>query len=907
MGEFENDLERELARAEALSGTEPRSALSVLEVVLSPELRRNHPELAARAGYLRARLLADQGEYQQALGAIRAARRDWLAAGATLDAIRTDLGRATVLIELGEYQQAVDVSERLLEKLDELPAGRSAEMQRSIRAGAFGNLGNARNLMGDHTGAVGDYDVSSNLYHGLGERTKQAEMDANRAIAFMRLGMVHRAVDDLQRSHEVLLEHGLIRPATKCLIDMADGELLLGEPLSALGRLEDASIELERMNAFPEMARLRVIRAEALLQMGLYSDAHIQASAAGEVFTDLNMMSESARAARVCGTASMEAGDLKAAAEELAVAERLFEACGEQGNVARVWLVQARLDAFQGRRAEGRAKVEAALEHLDGSSRSIYTAQAHLDLAGFVDDAELVERHIAAASELIDNFDLGGLRLAREAAVARLQRLDGDLHAAAETLTEALITDRARIAASGRFEFHIGAESITSSMTADLIRVLIEIGTSASLAKAWQASTMVKTVVLDQVLASDVSALGSDTKRDPMVGLSMMYDDLRELPHGRERAALDRLIRTKQRFLLRQGLISQAEQIVTREVSLPPVPETAILQFHVVGPDIVVFVLREGGVEARVLPDASADSLGLVREWRAECSRMRSVNGGAGAIEPVSGVDLMHAFYKTLIEPVDDLLDGLDGEPLRIVAHQHLFGVPFEALDCDGVPMSQRYSLYFAVGTASGQEKVAPDVAGLAVFAAPDDVAPQIEDEAREIGEIVPGADVFIGEAATADAFTVHAPGKDIVHLACHGEFRDESPIFSGLRLADRWVTGVEIMGLDLAGTMAVLSACDAGRSSDAHVEPMGIVWALIGAGCRSVIASKWTVDDAVGRLFMTVLHRHLASGVHARLAVEVARREIAAAFPHPYYWAAFRYICSPTTALLEEEYTWNS
>lgn len=904
MGDKGDDFELALARAESLSGSDPKLALNVLSEIHSPDLRRNHPEIAARAGYLRARLLAGQGEYHQALGAIRAARQDWLAAGSMIDAIRTDLGRATVLVELGDYQQAASVCEQVLARLDELPPGADPVMHKAVRAGAFGNLGNARNLMGDHTGAVSDYDVASNLYHALGERTKQAEMDANRAIAFMRLGMVYRALDDLQRSREILLEHGLITPATKCLVDMAECELLLGHPLKALGLLEESSIELERLNAFPEMARLRLIRARALLQMGLYQDAQMQATRAAATFTELNMMSETAKAARVTGWACLESGDLETAAAELAVSERLFDACGEDGNKAVAWLLIARLERRQGRTDEARARIEAAIGLLESANKSVHVADAHVQLAQLAEDPAVVERHIAAAGELIDNFDIDQLRLPRKAAVARLQRLQGDLLGSATTLVEALLTDRVRVASAGRLEFHVGAENVVTRMTADLIRTQLTIGTSRALAQAWQAATLTKTVMLNQVLGSALKVFNSDADRDPMVGLSMMYDDLRDLPPGAERSALERMVHRKQRALLRQGLIhhGSAATVLERKVVVPEVPQVAVLQFHVLGDDIAVFVIREGGVEARILERATVDVLGLLHEWRAECSRMRSATGGTG-IESYSGVDLMHSFYKTLIEPVEDLLADLEGEPLMVVPHHCIFEVPFEALDCHGVPFAERYSAYYTTGAgAENGTDPGPQSEGTVVFALPDGIAPQIEAEARAIAEVAPDAEVFLGEEATAEVFLTSSVGKDVVHIACHGEFRDTSPLFSGIRLADRWVTGAEILGVDLSGTMVIISACDAGRSTSAHIEPVGLVWAFLAAGCRSLIASKWTVDDAVGTVFMTALHRHLADGLHARHAVELARREVRAQHPHPYYWAAFRYICSPATALLEEE-----
>lgn len=120
---------------------------------------------------------------------------------------------------------------------------------------------------------------------------------------------------------------------------------------------------------------------------------------------------------------------------------------------------------------------------------------------------------------------------------------------------------------------------------------------------------------------------------------------------------------------------------------------------------------------------------------------------------------------------------------------------------------------------------------------------------------------------------------------------------FSALRLADGWLTAADLVDGSFAmhGRVVVLSACGSGRAAGNLVRPIGLAWACLNAGAAGVVASLWVVDDAVTVELMTEFYRHLAAGEAPRRALGLARRRVAASYPHPYYWAAFRYF-TPTS-----------
>jgi CHAT domain-containing protein len=186
-------------------------------------------------------------------------------------------------------------------------------------------------------------------------------------------------------------------------------------------------------------------------------------------------------------------------------------------------------------------------------------------------------------------------------------------------------------------------------------------------------------------------------------------------------------------------------------------------------------------------------------------------------------------------------------------------------------------------------------------------------DEARAVGQLVPGMQVLTGAQASKAALgTVRSPA--IVHIATHGFYMDAPPgrseprpeealLRSGLALAganrrddaaaDGVLTALELAALDLRGTqLAVLSACETGLGEVHRGEGVyGLRRALVMAGVRSQLVSLWKVDDESTRGLMSRYYRNLMrrqDRVEALRQVQLALMRRPPPFNHPYYWAGF-------------------
>ena len=147
--------------------------------------------------------------------------------------------------------------------------------------------------------------------------------------------------------------------------------------------------------------------------------------------------------------------------------------------------------------------------------------------------------------------------------------------------------------------------------------------------------------------------------------------------------------------------------------------------------------------------------------------------------------------------------------------------------------------------------------------------------ELHGVGASHPDATLLSGRAATVAATLEALDGATVAHLACHGRFRADSPLFSALELADGSLNAYELQRLGRVPELIVLSACNL-ASSDARPgdELLGFAAALIGMGARTVIASTMPAPDAAARRLMVDLHARLVSGLSPAHALAEALGE---------------------------------
>jgi tetratricopeptide (TPR) repeat protein len=172
------------------------------------------------------------------------------------------------------------------------------------------------------------------------------------------------------------------------------------------------------------------------------------------------------------------------------------------------------------------------------------------------------------------------------------------------------------------------------------------------------------------------------------------------------------------------------------------------------------------------------------------------------------------------------------------------------------------------------QAKRLKDGDGGVVLVAGPDLA-QAEAEVISIADLYPGAAVLQGGDATADAVLAALDGSALAHIAAHGMFRSDNPMFSSLRLYDGSVTVLDLQRLRSAPRRVILSSCDSGSSSPVGQDEMlGMANALIPQGTISLLAAVLPVDDEETARLALRFHQELRASCSMAAALRITRLE---------------------------------
>jgi hypothetical protein len=146
------------------------------------------------------------------------------------------------------------------------------------------------------------------------------------------------------------------------------------------------------------------------------------------------------------------------------------------------------------------------------------------------------------------------------------------------------------------------------------------------------------------------------------------------------------------------------------------------------------------------------------------------------------------------------------------------------------------------------------------------------EPEIAALARRYPEAIVLTGAAATAAATADALDGAALAHIATHGRFRADHPLFSSLDAADGPLYVYDLERLGTAPQLLILSACESALSG---VRPgdelMGLASAVFALGTRTLIASVTPVNDSDTRTLMLALHAELAAGLTPAAALAAA------------------------------------
>lgn len=823
----------------------------------------------------------------------------------------TQVSKLIALAMLGRYEEAIETGlrarDRFLEHGDLLAAGKVEN-----------NIGNIHFRRDRYREAEQFQSEARAHFAAVGDRIQLAKIDnclANTHVALHRFRSAERLY---QQALDYAEGAGLIATLAEIEGNMGAFALFQGRYDRALDLLERSRRRYAALGMPHQSAVAELELADAYLELNLSAEALAVYRRVAPTFAELGMRAEQARALAQGGRAAILTGDAEEAHGLLEEARKLYAAEDNMVGEAYVTLTEAQMRLAEGDHVSTAvlaAQAEAPLARAGTWRRLLLArwlrgeaarAQGQERLAQILLETTLKEAEAQALPQIAErcHTSLGLLAAARgetqqaEASFKRAVSLIEDLRAPlpAEEFRTAFVADKlAPYDELVRLCLSDGRTTDALSYTERArSRALVEM-LSGALAVRPRPRDEFEAALFEQLdtLREELNWFYSRINRPPegdtargAAAMQALHDAVRE----RETRTLEIMRQLQQRG--GAPALGRTEPLDVRGLQKSLGTDTALVEYTSLGGELLAFVVTGEKIEVvRGLSDerAVAEALGQFRfqvgSLRYGSARMRT------HLPALEGRARQHlrTLYDLLLRRVEPLL----GERrLVVVPHRALHYVPFHALDDgDSYVVERREVSYAPSASVLGYCLARPrrPFERALLMGVADEQTPRVRDEIEALAPLFPDATALLDERATVGALRELAPSADLLHLACHGQFRPDSPLFSSLRLGDGWLTVRDAYTLDVGASLVTLSACETGVSAVAPGdELLGLVRGFFYAGAPSLVLSLWTVDDEATAELMKDFYTSLRAGARPAAALRAAQLRQMRERPHPFFWSPF-------------------
>ncbi len=818
------------------------------------------------------------------------------------------------LLLIGRYEEALAAAERARTLFEaQGDAVRIARLDVMI-----GNLLHRQDRFAD---AMACYERAHQALALLGDADGVLSAIHNKAVTLTTLNNFREALAAYTEARRLAVERGLDQAVGQADYNIAWLYYLRGEYSRAIELLHTAAGAARRTGDGYHAALSLLDLSEIYLELNLSVDAREMAEQAHTRFNELGMGYEAAKALANAATSYGQEGKAFRAIELFGEARERMVRENNQVWPSLIDLYQAILLVDEGRLFEARRLGLVALEQFDASGLSGKAALSLLLLARIglrLDDAAEAQRRCEAAIQKLATVESPILIYHAHLLLGHALTRTGDsagAYASYQIARDALETLRSRL--NGE-ELKIAFVKNKGEVYERLVQLCLngETGTGG-FEQAFTLVEQAKSRTLFDLMFQPVHALareeGSESQlahsiRELREELNWYYHlvELEQLRPGdnsdeklsafqREIGAREKEMARTVRELTLTGA-PQSDLLAPSVYSLEAIREalpadTTLLEFFTVEDRIILCLVDRERVEmAPVSLMSRVDS--QVRMLQFQFSKFRL---GADYLKTFERALLtttqahLHELFTELLAPV---WSQVKGRRLVIVPHGSLHYVPFHALfdgeqyvtDACAVSYAPSASIY-----ARCQQQASGGGEGALVLGVADDQAPLIDAEAKAVAAVLPDARLCIGRDATEQELRTSGRNSRIVHIASHGYFRPENPMFSGIRLGDTYLNVYDLYRLRLKADLVTLSGCATGANvAAAGDELLGITRGLFCAGAHTLLLSLWNVHDESTAALMTRLYRRIAGGAAPVDALRDTMRDLRSEHPHPYYWAPF-------------------
>ncbi len=725
--------------------------------------------------------------------------------------------------------------------------------------------------VGRNAAALEDFRWAISVLQRADDRVWAARALEGRGLVYLAVGLPARADADFVAAGQLYAETGQDLAAVQTVHNRGVAASRSGDLPAALSFFDEAAARYRTLDV--PTANLSLDRCDALLAAGLTSEALDEAdSAIRDVEQAHGWSTKKAELLLAAANCALAAAQPQGALDRAQAAYRLFRSQQNAWGQA-----HARLVSVQARYAVGPV-----------SGRLLHAAHEAADRLEELGSGEATQAHLLAGRVAL------GLGRRADAdrhlgSSARSRRRGPAMGRASGWLAEALRSEaagepRRMLAACRRglevlddHRLTLGASELRAQATArgsELAALAQRHAVRArrprlllAWTERWRATALTVPSVrpsADAELNAGLAALREVTSRLE----EARRQGTSAAPLQREQLRLEGVVRA--RSLQARGVTGAGRAVINVGALLDQLGTVQLVE--IVDVDGTLYVLVCAGGRARQFAAGRTEDAIRAADF-ARFALRRLARGRAG-----DDPDSARAILKAVGPELQDAILGAAAEqlgdaPVVVVPPGKLHAIPWALLPALGsrvfsvAPSAQAWMRARAAPVPSPRHVALARGPGLVTDGA----------EVPLLAEMYSGATVLSGEDATAANVLAAIDGSWLAHIAAHGRFRADSPLFSSLRMRDGPLTVYDFEQLRRAPYRLILSSCDSAVLAPAGAdELLGLVSSLLPLGTAGIVAGVVPLNDHAVAPLMVSLHRHLRAGESLAEAMHGARQDAA-------------------------------
>jgi CHAT domain-containing protein len=735
---------------------------------------------------------------------------------------------------LGEYDAAIELAQDGLALAEQLD-------QRIVYAQLQHNLGLTYYILGHYNQALHLFEQAQSVRLADGRYHEYVQGELTITFCLLQLRRFAEVIERCQRVRALCREHNVVPETPFSLLNEAKAYAGLGQYDAALVSLDQTQKWMDAQGGgLLNAAEADLVKAELLYRQDAWPEARGVAESCAQTFRKMERLLEVAQSYLVAARSAVASRDLQTGQE---MAQSALD-IAEPLNISTL-IYEGH--AVLGQITESRKELDGAFTHYERAIEALRLIQGRVMLEfrpGFLADRDKQQIYEAMVSLCLSldkpQVALGYVEEAKSRALIDLlaHRLD--------------LRIEARTASDGH-------------LVAELNRLVA------------RRNALYRQALGEQAISQETAAQQRELER--------------------------RVTELRNKLLIRNAAYARDLSLVEVQVeSAQPYlkPDTLLIEYYVVKDRLIVFCVAAEPDLFQVY--RLSTELAQIKHWQQRLQvNFKTVPRSSAPHMPYLLRDVqatLQYLYEQLLAPLAEQLAAYGR--VVIVPHGSLHYVPFHAL-FDG----QRYLIethevsYLPASSLLCyiRDMVCDGRGMLAVGHSYQDRLPYAMMEAQSLGERWQ-AELICGDEATRERVQASMPGRRVIHMATHGEFRHDNPLFSGLALADGWLTTLDVFNLRLNASLVTLSGCYTGRSAiGGGDELIGLMRAFVAAGVATLVLGQWAAEDQAAAFLMSLFYERLMSGASKSAALREAqlglllgntRSDGPSDRQHPFFWAPF-------------------